>query len=97
MKRVRLSEQALADLDDIWLYIAQDHISAADRFIDTLHQKCRELAESPGMGRGRDELAVGLRSLPVGNYVVFYRPMQGGIEVARILSGFRDLEALFGP
>jgi toxin ParE1/3/4 len=48
------------------------------------------------MGRPRDELAVGLRSLPVGDYLVFYRSGKDGIEVARILSGYRDLDAIFG-
>jgi plasmid stabilization system protein ParE len=37
MSRYRLTEQARADLDEIWLYIAEDNIPAADRFLDTLH------------------------------------------------------------
>jgi len=49
------------------------------------------------MDRCRDELAPGLRSLPVGNYVVFYRGREGGIEVIRVLHGARDIDALFNP
>jgi toxin ParE1/3/4 len=49
------------------------------------------------MGRPRDELASGLRSFPVGTYIVFYRRAKVGIEVARILSGYRDIDALFRP
>ena len=95
MSRYRLSAQARADLDDIWLYIASDNISAADRFIDALITKIQTLAIQPDLGRPRDELAKSLRSLPVGNYVIFYRSMQSVVEVVRVLSGFRDIPELF--
>ena len=49
----------------------------------------------PYVGRHREELSPRLRSLPVGNYVIFYRPMEDGIEVARVLHGARDLPPLF--
>ena len=47
------------------------------------------------MGRRRDELLPTLRSFPVDDYLIFYRPIVEGIEVVRIVSGYRDLEALF--
>ncbi len=95
MSRYRLSTQSRADLDDIWLYIASDNVAAADHFIDELVGKFRTLAKEPGIGRTRDELAESLRSFPVGNYVIFYRAMQDGIEVVRVLSGFRDIPTVF--
>ncbi len=95
MSRYRLSEQSRSDLDDIWLYIALDNLTAADRFIDELLDKFQKLATEPGIGRTREELAESLRSFPVGNYVIFYRAMPGGIEVVRVLSGFRDIPNLF--
>jgi toxin ParE1/3/4 len=48
------------------------------------------------MGTPRDTLAPGLRSFPVGSYLVFYRVVPEGIEVARILHGARDLKELLG-
>ncbi len=95
MKEARLSEQAEKDLTDIWLYIAQDSPRAADRFVLRVHAKCQELAESPGIGRPRAELARGLRSFPLGSYLIFYREAEDGIEVVRVLSGYRDLPPLF--
>jgi len=95
VQRVRLSARARADIEDIWLYIAQDSPRAADRLLDRIYRTCQRLARSPRMGRARGEQAIGLRSFPVGSYVVFYRPGKGGIAVARILSGFRDIERLF--
>jgi toxin ParE1/3/4 len=96
MKEARLSLRARADLNDIWLYIASDSPEAADRFIDRLLAAGKKLAASPRIGRAREELARGVRSFPVGSYVIFYRGSRSGIEVVRILSGYRDIEALFG-
>jgi toxin ParE1/3/4 len=96
MKTVRLSAHARADLEDIWTYIAQDTSAAADRFLDRIHRVCLRLASAPRIGRPRDDLAAGLRSFPVGHYVIFYRDSTAAIEVVRVLSGYRDIEALFG-
>jgi len=48
----------------------------------------------PEMGRRREELAMHLRSFPVGRYIIFYRSMQEGIEIVRVLHGARDLPPL---
>ena len=70
-------------------------METADRVLGTIDQKCQALAEQPGIGRRRDELAPGLRSLPVGSYVVFYRGRGDGIEVIRVLHGARDINTVF--
>jgi toxin ParE1/3/4 len=87
--------EAEADLDEIWLYIAQDDPNAADRFLDLIEERCQLLAENPLMGRSRPDLAPYLRSFPVGGYVIFYLPMENGVEIVRVVSGARNLEALF--
>jgi len=96
MPTVRLSALAQADLEEIWLFIARDDPLAADGFIERIQRTCQQLARSPGMGRSREELAEGIHSFPVGKYLVFYRRAGTGIEVARLLSGYRDIETLFG-
>ncbi len=99
--RVRRSRLAAADLLDIWLHIARENEDAADRLLDRIEETCRRLAQSPALGRSRDELSPGLRSFPVGRYVLFYRPRKdrkgetAGIELARVLHGSRDLDLLF--
>ncbi len=50
------------------------------------------LAKRPLAGRPRPELAVDLRSFPVGRHILFYRPMRGGIDLVRLLSSYRDLD-----
>jgi toxin ParE1/3/4 len=90
-----ISDQAVADLADVWSYIAGDDVDAADRFVDTLYGQCEQLCHSPGMGRTRDEVLPGLRSFPVGRYIIFYRSRGNGVEIARILSAYRDIGSLF--
>jgi toxin ParE1/3/4 len=31
----------------------------------------------------------------MGDYLIFYRQIENGIEVERVLSGYRDFDALF--
>ena len=96
MSRVAFTELAENDLTDIWLYIAEDNPDAADRFIDRIYDTCHKtLVPSPESGRARPELADSLRSFPVGNYVIFYRPSRQGVQIVRVLSGHRDIPALF--
>ena len=95
MAKAQLSGLAEEDLLEIWSYIARDNPDAADRFIDLLTEKCELLAESPKIGRRREELAPRLYSFPVGRYVIFYQLAERGIEVARILSSYRDLGQFF--
>ena len=83
-------------MDEIWFYIAQDNPDAADRFIRALVSRFPLLASMPEIGRAREELSPHLRSFPVGNYVIFYRLVDSGIEIARVLHGARDFPPLFG-
>lgn len=75
--------------------MAEYSLDAASRFLDTFEEKCRRLSNFPEMGRSREEFAPNLRSLPVEKSVIFYRPLKNGIQVERLLSGYRDFEALF--
>ncbi|HXT12124.1 MAG TPA: type II toxin-antitoxin system RelE/ParE family toxin [Candidatus Angelobacter sp.] len=96
MSRLRLSSQAVRDLDEIEEYISRDNPDAAARTVILIREKCSLLSEFPGIGRTRSELLPNLRGFPVGNYVIFYRSVHTGIEVVRILHGARDIRELFG-
>jgi toxin ParE1/3/4 len=63
--------------------------------VQTIRQKCDAIASHPMAAEERPEFGVpGCRSFSVGNYVVFFRPLENGIEVARIVHGSRDLRSL---
>ena len=93
--RVQRTDQAEQDLIGIWSYISDDNSYAADRLLDEIDEICDTLADAPHAGRLREDLAPGLRSLPVGNYVILYRPHGDGIIVIRVLHGARDLPGMF--
>ena len=98
MKRFRLSALAETDLDEIWLYVATDRgVDVAKRLIDEVMDRVVLLADQPHAGRLRDELAVGLRSFPVQNHIIYYRPEQSHILIARVLHGSRDQASAIGP
>ncbi len=90
--------QAESDLDEIWLYIANNSGSPelADRLIDSITSRFVLLASHPSPGRPRDQdLRPGLRSFAVGNYLIVYRIENGDVRILRILRGSRNIEALF--
>jgi toxin ParE1/3/4 len=91
--KVLLRPQVQADLDAIWDFIAADNMTAADRLLDRVGAAIEMLAHNPRAGRERPELAPSLRSFPIGNYVIFYLPLDKGVDVVRVLSGYLDIDA----
>ena len=87
--------RALADIAEIWDYIADDNEERADSFVVSLDGKFQTLAKNPRLGRQRDELAKNLRSWPFGRYVIFYVPLKDGVEIVRVLHGARDFLTIF--
>jgi len=87
--------RAELDLLDIWDYIADDSPDRADNFLDRIESKLMTLAQNSGLGRKRSELLPDLRSFSIGNYVVFYQQIEGGIDVIRLLHSSRDIEEVF--
>lgn len=95
MPTIIRSALAEEDLMSIWRYIAEDSPAHADAFLDGLESKFHLLASSPEMGKEYLEFAPRLRGFPVKRYTIFYRIIEGGIEVARVLHGARDIPSLF--
>jgi toxin ParE1/3/4 len=95
----RLSPEAEAELDGIWYYIATESgsIDVADRFIDSLTGRFYLLSLSPYIGRrGDEDLRPGMRSFPVGEYIILYRVEDEDVLILHVVQGSRDIEALFG-
>ncbi len=95
----RLAPEAEAELDDIWYYVAKESgsIEIADRLIDSITERFFLLSSHPHVGRRRDDdLRPGLRSFPVGEYVIIYRIANVDVLILHVARGSRNLEALFG-
>ena len=50
----------------------------------------------PGTGVVRHDVAVDLRMLPHGSYLIFYREQEDHVRIERILHRARDVDALMG-
>jgi toxin ParE1/3/4 len=90
-----LTGEARRDLAEINGFIIEESPQAANRFLRAFNKKCQLLAQFPEMGRAWNELRPPLRSFPIDRYLIFYCPVSEGIQVVRVLSGYRDLEAVF--
>ena len=92
------SRQAESDLDEIWYYVAKTSgsVEIADRLVDAVAERFFLLARYPSIGRARDvDLRPGLRSFPMGEYVILYRIDGEDVLILRVLRGSRDIEGLF--
>ncbi len=94
--RVILRPQAKRDLRKIWLKIARENLSAADRFLAKIDGRVLSLTEFPERGAVRNDVSDGLRMLIEGNYLIFYRTKTRNVEILRVVYGSRDLTKLFG-
>ena len=96
-RKLTRHHQALDDVEESAVFIGADNLRAALRFLNAVEETMQLLLEKPELGvvrvfRGQ-ELA-GIRSFPVKGFdkhLIFYRPLECGIEVLRVIHGARDL------
>jgi toxin ParE1/3/4 len=92
--KVRYTRRAREDLLEIWEWIASENPTAADRVYDLIEARCHSLRDHPQLGRERPEIGEGARSLVIERWVAFYRVVENGVQVVRIVDGARDLTKL---
>ena len=91
---LRFKPLARQDLLDIEEFIAEDNPAAGAEFTKMLKQKCGLLADNPYIGAPRFDLATNIRIFPVGDYNIYYQPIENGAEIARIVHASKDMSAL---
>lgn len=93
MSLVRLTQSAQTDLLEVWTYIAEENMDAADGVLDAIERDATLLATQPMMGRARNELVRGIRSWPTSTpYILFYEADLQGIVIVRVLHHARDIQ-----
>lgn len=100
-RRVVRTPEAKADLIDVYAFIGKRSLDAADRFLRAADTTFERLAARPGINpsyeTGNPEYPE-VRVATVDRfkkYLIFYRPIDEGIEVLRVVHGARDLGHLF--
>jgi plasmid stabilization system protein ParE len=97
MKSFILTPRAEQDVSDIWDYIADDSIEAADRVLAALENMMHRLAKNPGIGHIREELADRrYRFFLVYSYLIVYRSENQPLQVIRVLHAARDVQGILG-
>jgi toxin ParE1/3/4 len=90
------STEAEEDLVSIWRYTADEwSAAAADQQIQDVWTTCEMLLGYSKLGRPRDELLPGVRSIVTDPHVLFYRISTGAIEILRVLHQREDVEYVF--
>jgi plasmid stabilization system protein ParE len=77
--RVLRSRRAAAEIEEIAAYLAEYSLPAAQRFLDSLQQAQRQLADFPNSGALGPQPST--RRLIVGSYVVSYRRRGSDVEI----------------
>lgn len=100
MPSVKKTPQAKRDLLEHVLYLAEINPDLADRFIDASEMAFEKLAQMPLKGKPQSFQSPKLKDVRrwfipgFDKYLVFYRPLKGGIELLRVLHGMQDVNAV---
>lgn len=94
MNGYELSDEARADLQEIWVYIAKDNPAAADTLEADIYEACELLAKNPRLGHKRPDLTdEPVLFWPVrGHYLVIYQRESKPLKIVRFLHAARDAE-----
>ncbi|MDP6718744.1 MAG: type II toxin-antitoxin system RelE/ParE family toxin [Pirellulaceae bacterium] len=97
MARIERSPRAKADVLTAACYIAEQSQSRmrAKRWIDSIDEQLKLLVRHTHAGEARPDLGANIRSFPVGKYIIFYRPLDDGVQVVRVLHSSRDIPRIF--
>jgi toxin ParE1/3/4 len=83
--------EARLDLDEIWEFIREDNLAAADHWIAEILNAIDALVPFPACGRKRPDLTSRpLRFVSVGEYLIAYAPDAKPLWVVAILHGRRS-------
>ena len=86
--KLRYERGALADLDEIFAYIAQDNPAAAARLVARIEDATAQIAATPYMAEPTRK-SPRFRRFPVGNYLIVYEIAQDEVVIHYVRHGAR--------
>lgn len=96
-RRILKKPQVERDLVEHFSFIAQDKIEPADRFLRVAEASFKFIAEHPGVGQAwnspiaqLDGIRVYMMPKSFRSYLIYYRPIDNGVEILTVLHGSRD-------
>ena len=94
---VRFLQPALDDLEEIVLFIAKDNIEDALKFHHKMIENAHKLAGFLKLGRlvpNKKISSLGFRVLQISSYIIFYRVIDEGVIIYRVIHGARNYPML---
>lgn len=85
--KLRYGRGALADLEEIFAYIAQDNPQAAARLVARIEEAATRIAQTPYMGEVTRNSR--FRRFPVGNYLIVYEVDEAEVIIHYVRHGAR--------
>ncbi len=91
-----ISKNAIADLEEIWLYTADTwSVTQADRYYSLIFDEIRHICKNPATGKSMDHVRKGYRASKVKSHLIFYRVINETVEIIRILHERMDIDNRF--
>lgn len=90
----RISKQAIADLNDIWMYTFHKWSKEqADRYYDLIIGEIEFVADNYLMGKSVEQIRKGYRVIKIKSHLIYYRKTANEmIEIVRILHQRMDVK-----
>jgi len=89
--KLKLSQKTLYDLEAIYSYGEQKFGSKQSyEYLKSINEHFKIILENPNIGRHRNEIKIGLHSLPHRSHIIFYRIFKESIRIVSVLHGSRD-------
>lgn len=86
-----LHPEAYTDIEDIWEFIAEDSLDAADRVREHIYEAIGKLISFPHQGHWRPDLTLRpIRFITVRNYLIAYAPDETPLLVIAVIHGSRS-------
>ncbi|MEH1794772.1 type II toxin-antitoxin system RelE/ParE family toxin [Nostoc sp.] len=95
MSRYLINILASRDINEIADYFAETSLDAGERFFSEFNRKCQQIVAFPNSGKSYAKIRPDLRGVSLQGYIVFYKVLDDGIEILRVVSGRRNFPSLF--
>jgi len=90
----RISQQAIDDLNDIWVYTFNKWSKKqADRYYDLIIEEIEFIADNYLVGKSAEQTRKNYRATKIKSHLIFYRKIENGfVEIVRILHQRMDIK-----
>lgn len=95
MNHFILSPSAGTDIEGIFDFISKDDPDAAVQWAIALQAKFSFLTTHPQVGRPFSSLGPGIRAIPFGRYLLFFKFEHDALQVLRVIHSARDFEQVW--